>query len=136
MPLYEYECDTCHHRFEVIQRISDPLVEKCPKCGAAVHKRQSAPAIQFKGSGFYITDYAKKDHVAAEKADKAEGGKAESGKADKSEKAEKSEKSEKSDKAETSTRTEKSGTGPATTSSGDSASSSASSTTKDSAKEK
>jgi putative FmdB family regulatory protein len=141
MPLYEYECDTCHHRFEVIQRISDPLVEKCPKCGAPVHKRQSAPAIQFKGSGFYITDYAKQDHVAAEKADKAEGGKAEGGKAesgktDTSEKAEKSEKSEKSDKAETSARTDKSGTGTATTSSGDSASSSASSTTKDSAKEK
>jgi len=133
MPLYEYECDTCHHRFEVIQRIADPLVEKCPKCGAPVHKLQSAPAIQFKGSGFYITDYAKKDHVAAEKADKAESGKAEGGK---SEKAEKSEKSEKSDKAETSTRTEKSGTGSATTTSGDSGSSSSSSSTKDSAKEK
>ena len=95
MPLYEYECDTCHHRFEVIQRIADPLVEKCPKCGAPVHKLQSAPAIQFKGSGFYITDYAKKDHTDAAKADSAQGAKAE-----KSGSSEKSEKSERSDKAE------------------------------------
>jgi putative FmdB family regulatory protein len=69
MPLYEYECDTCHHRFEHIQKFSDPLVDKCPKCGNPVHKLMSSPAIQFKGSGWYITDYAKKDHVAAAKAD-------------------------------------------------------------------
>jgi putative FmdB family regulatory protein len=69
MPLYEYECDTCHHRFEVIQKFSDPQVEKCPSCGATVHKLQSAPAIQFKGAGFYITDYAKKEYTAATKAD-------------------------------------------------------------------
>jgi putative FmdB family regulatory protein len=84
MPLYEYQCDACGHRFEKIQKFSDPLEDKCPKCGGAVHKLMSSPAIQFKGSGFYITDYAKKDHVAAEKAD---GPKAE--KADQSEKAEK-----------------------------------------------
>jgi putative FmdB family regulatory protein len=71
MPLYEYQCDACGHRFETIQKFSDPLVDKCPKCGAPVRKLQSAPAIQFKGSGFYITDYAKKDHVAAAKADSA-----------------------------------------------------------------
>src|SRR5262249_44339069 len=69
MPLYEYECDACEHRFEVIQKFSDPPVERCPSCGGPVHKLQSAPAIQFKGSGFYITDYAKKDHSA-----KTEGG--------------------------------------------------------------
>jgi putative FmdB family regulatory protein len=71
MPLYEYLCDACGHRFEKIQKFSDPLVAECPKCGGAVHKLMSSPAIQFKGSGFYITDYAKKDHVAAAKADSA-----------------------------------------------------------------
>jgi len=71
MPLYEYLCDACGHRFEKIQKFSDPLVAECPKCGGAVHKLMSSPAIQFKGSGFYITDYAKKDHVAAAKADGA-----------------------------------------------------------------
>jgi len=61
MPLYEYECDACGHRFEKIQKFSDPLQDTCPKCGGPVHKLMSSPAIQFKGSGFYITDYAKKD---------------------------------------------------------------------------
>jgi putative FmdB family regulatory protein len=69
MPLYEYLCDACGHQFEVICKFSDPRLEKCPVCGGAVQKLQSAPAIQFKGSGFYITDYAKKEHVAAAKAD-------------------------------------------------------------------
>jgi len=59
MPLYEYECDACGHRFEVIQKFSDPPVEKCPACGSTVHKLQSAPAFQFKGTGWYVTDYAK-----------------------------------------------------------------------------
>src|SRR5882672_2794183 len=73
MPLYEYECDACRHRFEVIQKFSDPPVKKCPSCGGTVHKLQSAPAIQFKGAGFYITDYAKKEHTAAAKADSESG---------------------------------------------------------------
>ncbi len=61
MPLYEYECQACHHRFEQIQRFSDPLVKICPKCGRKkVKKLLSSPAIQFKGSGFYITDYQRK----------------------------------------------------------------------------
>lgn len=68
MPLYEYECDACGHRFEVIQKFSDPLVDTCPKCGGVVHKLMSSPAIQFKGSGWYITDYAKKDTASAGKA--------------------------------------------------------------------
>ena len=74
MPLYEYECDVCGHRFEKIQKFSDPLEDKCPVCAGHVHKLQSSPAIQFKGSGFYITDYAKQDHTAAAKADRDEGG--------------------------------------------------------------
>ena len=61
MPLYEYQCDACGHRFENIQKFSDPLIEKCPVCGGVVHKLMSSPAIQFKGTGWYITDYAKKD---------------------------------------------------------------------------
>ena len=65
MPLYEYECDACGHRFEKIQKFSDPLVDTCPKCGGQVHKLFSSPAIQFKGSGFYITDYARKGNDSA-----------------------------------------------------------------------
>lgn len=61
MPLYEYECESCHHRFEKIQKYSDPLVDTCPSCGGVVKKLFSSPAIQFKGSGWYITDYAKKN---------------------------------------------------------------------------
>jgi putative FmdB family regulatory protein len=59
MPLYEYECAACGHQFEVIRKFSDPPEEKCPKCGGPVHKLQSAPAFQFKGSGWYVTDYGK-----------------------------------------------------------------------------
>ncbi len=59
MPLYEYQCDQCEHRFEVIQKFSDPPVEVCPQCGGQVRKLLSSPAIQFKGSGWYITDYAR-----------------------------------------------------------------------------
>ena len=61
MPLYEYECRKCHHRFERIQKFSDPLVRKCPKCKTGrVDKLLSAPAVQFKGTGWYVTDYAGK----------------------------------------------------------------------------
>ncbi len=60
MPLYEYECKKCHHRFERIQKYSDPHVKKCPDCGGKVEQVLSAPAVQFKGSGWYVTDYAKK----------------------------------------------------------------------------
>ena len=60
MPLYEYQCDACSHRFERIQKFSDPPVDTCPSCGGKVRKLLSSPAIQFKGSGWYITDYAKK----------------------------------------------------------------------------
>jgi putative FmdB family regulatory protein len=59
MPLYEYLCGSCGRSFERIQKFSDPRVTECPACGGAVEKLPSSPAIQFKGSGFYITDYAK-----------------------------------------------------------------------------
>ena len=61
MPLYEYQCEACGNRFEVIQKFSDPPAESCKVCGKGpVRRLQSSPAIQFKGSGWYITDYAKK----------------------------------------------------------------------------
>jgi putative FmdB family regulatory protein len=59
IPLYEYECEACHHRFEKIQKFSDPLVDVCPVCGGPVKKLFSSPAFQFKGTGFYATDYKK-----------------------------------------------------------------------------
>ena len=59
MPLYEYECTKCGHRFERIVKFSDPPITKCPKCKGKVEQMVSAPAIQFKGSGWYVTDYAK-----------------------------------------------------------------------------
>jgi len=61
MPLYEYQCDACGRRFEVIQKFSDQSVEHCRHCGKGpVHRLFSSPAIQFKGSGWYVTDYAQK----------------------------------------------------------------------------
>ena len=61
MPLYEYECDACGRRFEVIQKFSDPAVEVCRQCGKGpVRRLLSSPAMQFKGTGGYITDYAQK----------------------------------------------------------------------------
>lgn len=60
MPLYEYECEADGSRFEVIQKFSDPPLTECPNCGGAVRRLLSSPAIQFKGSGWYITDYARK----------------------------------------------------------------------------
>jgi putative FmdB family regulatory protein len=63
MPLYEYECEKCGHRFEKIQKFSDKMVKKCPECGGKVEQMISAPAVQFKGSGWYVTDYANKSHA-------------------------------------------------------------------------
>ena len=62
MPLYEYQCDACGNRFELIRKFSDPPLETCAKCGVTgqVHKLVSSPAFHLKGSGWYATDYAKK----------------------------------------------------------------------------
>lgn len=66
MPLYEYECEKCGHRFEKIQKFSDRMVKKCPECGGKVEQMISAPAVQFKGSGWYVTDYANKSHTPSD----------------------------------------------------------------------
>jgi putative FmdB family regulatory protein len=60
MPLREYECKKCKHRFEKIQKFSDKPLKKCPECGGPLEELLSAPAVQFKGSGWYVTDYARK----------------------------------------------------------------------------
>lgn len=73
MPLYEYQCDACGHRFERIQKFSDPLVAVCPKCGGPVQKLFSSPAFQFKGSGWYVTDYAKPSDSEKEKRSAGDG---------------------------------------------------------------
>ena len=71
MPLYEYECEAENgRRFEVIQKFSDAILTVCPTCGGPVRKLISSPAIQFKGSGFYITDYARKSGTDAGKESK------------------------------------------------------------------
>lgn len=59
MPIYEYQCEDCGERTEVLQRMSDPPLAECPACEGAVRKLISAPAFQFKGSGWYVTDYAR-----------------------------------------------------------------------------
>ena len=69
MPLYEYRCESCQHQFEVIQKFSDAPIAVCPQCSAGpVVKLLSSPAFQFKGSGWYITDYARKDSAKSESA--------------------------------------------------------------------
>jgi putative FmdB family regulatory protein len=93
MPIYEYVCGKCGKKTEVIQRVGEAPIKVCPHCGGRLKKAISAPAIQFKGSGWYVTDYAR-----AKREEGGAGGKGES--AEKSEKSEKSEKADKPEKAE------------------------------------
>lgn len=65
MPLYEYVCKKCGHRFEEIRKFSDKQPTKCPKCKGVLEQVISAPAVQFKGSGWYVTDYPKKGAASA-----------------------------------------------------------------------
>jgi putative FmdB family regulatory protein len=74
MPLYEYQCQACGERVEVIQKVSDPPYTHCPKCGGEMKKLVSAPAIQFKGSGFYKTDYASPSSAKTESKPESTGG--------------------------------------------------------------
>ena len=96
MPLYEYRCLKCDRHTDKIENLNGPHLKKCPHCGGKVESVLTAPAIQFKGSGWYVNDYGRK----------SSGGDA--SKSEKSETQEKSEKSEKSDKAEKSEKSEKS----------------------------
>ena len=73
MPIYEYQCTKCNDRTEVIQKFTDPPYAACEKCGGEVKKLMSAPAIQFKGSGFYKTDYASAASKTETKAGSSEG---------------------------------------------------------------
>ena len=67
MPLYEYRCRKCGAQFENIQKFSDPILTKCKQCGGELERLLSSPAIQFKGTGWYVTDYAKKSSDGGEK---------------------------------------------------------------------
>jgi putative FmdB family regulatory protein len=109
MPLYEYQCESCQKVTERIQKYSDPLMEICPACGGTVKKLLSSPAFQFKGTGWYITDYARKSsNGSSDSSNQTSGSSDKSEKSEKSAKADKSEKSEKSDRAEKSEKSEKS----------------------------
>jgi putative FmdB family regulatory protein len=66
MPIYEYRCNKCGKEFEKIQKISDSPCRKCPHCGGTLRKMVSSPSFQFKGSGFYVNDYGKKNESSAE----------------------------------------------------------------------
>src|SRR5580700_10538105 len=81
LPLYEYKCEGCGETLEVIQKFSDEPLTVHEKCGGHVHKLMSAPAFQFKGTGWYVTDYAKGN---ASGPPKTESGKSESGKGESS----------------------------------------------------
>jgi putative FmdB family regulatory protein len=75
MPIYEYVCQKCERRTEVIQQVGERSIRICPHCGGRVKKAFAAPAVHFKGSGFYVTDYAraKKEEIKSS-GEKAEGG--------------------------------------------------------------
>lgn len=65
MPLYEYKCIKCGHRVEKIEKVTARTTQKCPKCGGKAERMFAAPAIQFKGTGWYVTDYAGKNSASA-----------------------------------------------------------------------
>src|SRR5215211_2643952 len=94
MPIYEYECRKCKAHVEAFQKVSDKPLTKCVKCGGKLERKISAPAIQFKGSGWYVTDYAR-----TTKGEKSVSESAPEAKADKPEKSEKSEKTKESSPA-------------------------------------
>lgn len=98
MPIYEYTCQKCGHHLEVMQKMSDKPLSKCPKCKGKLEKIFSQTSFQLKGSGWYVSDYGGRGK--AEKTEKAE-------KSDKADKSDKAEKPEKTDKADKVTKTDK-----------------------------
>jgi putative FmdB family regulatory protein len=107
MPLYEYECKKCGHRFEKILKFSDKPMKKCPDCGGAVEQLISAATVQFKGAGWYVTDYAKKGTVSSSKSSDSDSGSKESSKETKDSKDSKETKKDDKPKAETSSKKHK-----------------------------
>jgi putative FmdB family regulatory protein len=79
MPLYEYQCTKCKHRFERIRKFSDRPISKCPECGSKVEQLISAAAVQFKGSGWYVTDYAKKSSSGSSESGASDSGSSDGG---------------------------------------------------------
>ena len=114
MPLFEFECQTCHHRFETIQSFSD-VDPACVKCGGKVDRLLAAPAVQFKGSGWYVTDYAKSgsksESKAGERSESKSGEKSESKPADKPDSGPATKSEAKTESKSTATSERKSGTG-------------------------
>jgi putative FmdB family regulatory protein len=103
LPLYEYQCEACGSRFERIQKYSDPPIAVCPSCGGSVRKLISSPAFQFKGTGWYVTDYARAgsgDSADKDSKDSRDSKDAPAGKTEGSETAEKAGKSGESQKSE------------------------------------
>lgn len=98
MPIYEYTCQKCGHHLEVMQKMSDKPLSKCPKCKGKLEKIFSQTSFQLKGSGWYVSDYGGRGKT--EKTEKAE-------KSDKADKSDKAEKPEKTDKADKVTKTDK-----------------------------
>ena len=86
MPIYEFECRKCKAHLEVFQKVSDKPPVKCRKCGGRLERKISAPAIQFKGSGWYVTDYASKEGSKATKGEKTESESSTEAKSEKTEK--------------------------------------------------
>ncbi len=89
MPIYEYQCRRCEHRFELIQKFSDKPRKRSPECSGTVDRLISPPAIRFKGSGWYVTDYANKKSNKEDKAETAPKNKEPEGKKAKEKKEEK-----------------------------------------------
>ena len=110
MPLYEYQCPTCG-RFELVQKFSDAPLTVCPTCQAPVEKLLSAPAFHLKGTGWYVTDYAKKSGGESKKSDES-GKKADDSKksGDEGKSADSGKKSESSDSAKSSSASDSSST--------------------------
>jgi len=106
MPLYEYECKKCGHRFEKILKFSDKPMKKCPDCGGAVEQLISAPTVQFKGAGWYVTDYAKKSGTSSPKSSESDGDSKESSKESKESKGSKDSSNSKETKKDEKPKTE------------------------------
>jgi len=102
MPIYEYVCQKCGHHLEVMQKMSDKPLSRCPVCRGKLEKVFSQTNFQLKGSGWYVSDYGGRGKADAEKAEKSE-------KPEKAEKSEKSDKADKTEKTEKSEKTEKPG---------------------------